>query len=64
MSMVDKIKSALKGREDQVRKVVEKAGDTFNQKTGNKYEKHVNRAQEKINEQLRADGHGPEQGKG
>jgi MT0933-like antitoxin protein len=63
MSMIDKIKSALKGREDKVRKFVEKAGDTFNQKTGNKYEQQVNRAQEKINDQLRPDDHRPEQGK-
>ena len=64
MSFSDKIKSALKGREDTVRKVVEKAGNAVNQRTGNKYQEQVNRAQGKINEQLRANSDRPEQDKG
>jgi hypothetical protein len=55
MSMLDKIKSALKGREDTVRMVVDKAGTALNQRTGNKYHKQVSQVQKKINEQLRSD---------
>jgi hypothetical protein len=64
MSFSDKIKSALKGREDTVRKVVEKAGNAVNQRTGNKYQEQVNKAQDKINEQLRASNDRPEQDRG
>jgi MT0933-like antitoxin protein len=63
MSMIDKIKSAIKGHEDIAEKVVEKAGDLFDQKTGDKYQKQVDQAQEKINEQLRSNPDRPEQGK-
>jgi hypothetical protein len=63
MSMIDKIKSAVKGHEDIAEKVVEKAGDLFDQKTGSKYQKQVDQAQEKIDEQLRSNSDRPEQGK-
>ncbi|MEV6421180.1 antitoxin [Streptomyces sp. NPDC051662] len=52
MSMLDKLKSLLKGHEDQARQGVEKAGDAFDRKTGNKYSDQVDIAQKKINEQL------------
>ncbi|MER8073236.1 antitoxin [Streptomyces sp. NPDC094034] len=55
MSMLDKLKSLLKGHESQVRQGVEKAGDAFDRKTGNKYSGQVDAAQKKINEQLGAD---------
>lgn len=47
MSMLNKIKSALKGREDTVRKVVDKAGTALNQRTGNKYHKQVSQVQKR-----------------
>jgi hypothetical protein len=52
MSMIDKIKGMLKGREETVRKGVGKAGDTIDRKTGNKYSGQVDAAQRKINERL------------
>ncbi|MFJ8015606.1 antitoxin [Streptomyces sp. NPDC096339] len=52
MSMLDKLKSMLKGHEDTARQGVEKAGDAFDAKTGNKYQSQTDMAQKKINEQL------------
>lgn len=52
MSMLDKLKGMLKGHEDTARQGVEKAGDAIDAKTGNKYQSHVDTAQQKINEQL------------
>lgn len=52
MSMLDKLKGMMKGHEDTVRKGVDKAGDAVDKKTGNKYQGHVDTAQEKLNEQL------------
>ncbi|MFF4156123.1 antitoxin [Streptomyces sp. NPDC001678] len=52
MSMLDKLKDLLKGHEDTARQGVEKAGDAFDARTGNKYQSQVDTAQQKINEQL------------
>ncbi|KNB51461.1 antitoxin [Streptomyces caatingaensis] len=52
MSMLDKLKSLLKGHEDTARQGVEKAGDAFDERTGNKYQSQVDEAQRRINEQL------------
>lgn len=52
MSMLDKLKGMLKGHEDVARQGVEKAGDTFDAKTGNKYQSQVDTAQQKLHEQL------------
>ncbi|HEY3477621.1 MAG TPA: antitoxin [Streptomyces sp.] len=52
MSMLDKLKGMLKGHEDQAQKGVEKAGDTVDQRTQNKYSSQVDTAQEKLNDQL------------
>ncbi|MET4924893.1 antitoxin [Streptomyces sp. PSRA5] len=52
MSMLDKLKGMVKGREDTVRKGVDKAGDAVDRKTGNKYKSQVDTAQQKLNEQL------------
>ncbi|WP_330174980.1 antitoxin [Streptomyces sp. NBC_01498] len=52
MSMLDKLKGLVKGREDTVRKGVDKAGDAVDKKTGGKYQGQVDTAQEKLNEQL------------
>ncbi|PVE04828.1 kanamycin biosynthetic protein [Streptomyces scopuliridis RB72] len=55
MSMLDKLKGLLKGHEDQARQGVEKAGDAFDRKTGDKYKDQVDMAQKKIEEQLGAE---------
>lgn len=52
MSMLDKLKGLLKGHEDQARQGVDKAGDAFNEKTGNKYGEQVDTAKQKLDEQL------------
>ncbi|MEU8584665.1 antitoxin [Streptomyces abikoensis] len=52
MSMLDKLKGMLKGHEDTARQGVEKAGDAFDARTGNKYQSQVDTAQRKIDEQL------------
>ncbi|GGP61600.1 antitoxin [Streptomyces abikoensis] len=52
MSMLDKLKGLLKGHEDTARQGVEKAGDAFDARTGNKYQSQVDAAQRKIDEQL------------
>ncbi|WP_329061334.1 antitoxin [Streptomyces sp. NBC_01429] len=55
MSMLDKLKSLLKGHESTARQGVEKAGDAFDRKTGNKYQSQVDAAQKKIDEQIGTD---------
>ncbi|MER0449254.1 antitoxin [Streptomyces sp. Edi4] len=64
MSMLDKLKGLLKGHEDTARQGVEKGGDAFDAKTGNKYESQVDVAQKRLNEQLGSDKpqDGPPQG--
>ncbi|MFJ1536192.1 antitoxin [Streptomyces mirabilis] len=52
MSMLDKLKGLLKGHEDQARQGVEKAGDAFDAKTGNKYQGQTDTVQQRLNEQL------------
>ncbi len=52
MSMLDKIKSMMKGHEDTAHKGVDKAGDMVDDKTGGKYGSQVDTGQQKINEQL------------
>ncbi|GAA2594642.1 antitoxin [Streptomyces tubercidicus] len=60
MSMMDKIKSMLKGHESQTDKGVEKAGDTADDKTQGKYQGQVDTAQEKMRDQF-GGGQGPDQ---
>jgi hypothetical protein len=52
MSMLDKIKDMLKGHPDQARQGVEKAGDTFDAKTQNKYSGQTDTTQQKLNDQF------------
>ncbi|MCZ7416497.1 MULTISPECIES: antitoxin [unclassified Streptomyces] len=52
MSIMDKLKGMLKGHEDQARQGVEKGGDHVDKRTGGRYEKHVDTAQERLDEQL------------
>ncbi|WP_316527465.1 antitoxin [Kitasatospora brasiliensis] len=53
MSMLDKLKSLLKGHEDQAEKGVDKAGDAFDERTQGKYSSQTDTAQEKLKEQFR-----------
>lgn len=52
MSMLDKLKSLIKGHEDTAHRGVGKAGDAFDQRTGNKHSGQVDSAQKKMDEQL------------
>lgn len=56
MSAMDKIKKMLKGHEDQAGKGVDKAGDMIDKKTGNKYQSHVDSAQDGLKRQFGAEG--------
>ncbi|MFF5563362.1 antitoxin [Streptomyces sp. NPDC012623] len=55
MSMLDKLKSLIKGHEDTARQGVEKGGDAFDRKTDNKYQGQVDTAQKKLDEQFDTD---------
>lgn len=55
MSMMDKLKSMLKGHETQTGQGVEKAGDFVDDKTQGKYSGQVDAAQDKLKEQLGQD---------
>ncbi|MFF6830800.1 antitoxin [Streptomyces sp. NPDC012438] len=55
MSMLDKLKQALKGHEDQAGKGVDKAGDFVDEKSQGKYSGHVDTAQDKLKQQLGRD---------
>lgn len=61
MSMMDKIKSMLKGHESQVDKGVEKAGDAVDRKTQGKYSRHVDRGQDKLRDEFGGQGRGDQQ---
>lgn len=52
MSMLDKLKGLIKGHPDQARQGVEKAGDAFDTRTGKKHQRHVDTAQQRLNEQI------------
>ncbi|AZS83446.1 antitoxin [Streptomyces griseoviridis] len=52
MSMLDKLKGMLKGHEDQARQGVDKAGDAFDSRTGNKYQSQVDSVQQKLDDQI------------
>ncbi|MBT2542663.1 antitoxin [Streptomyces sp. ISL-44] len=60
MSMVDKLKGLLKGHPEQSRQGIEKAGDAFDTRTGNKYQSQTDTVQNKLNEQLGPDQQRPE----
>jgi hypothetical protein len=62
MSIVDKMKEFLGQHGDQVDKVVEKAGDMVDEKTGGKYADKVDKAQEqakKTADKWSEEGHRP-----
>ncbi|MFF3242408.1 antitoxin [Streptomyces sp. NPDC002870] len=55
MSMMDKLKSMLKGHETQADKGVDKAGDYVDDKTQSKYRGQVDTGQDKLKDQYGAD---------
>jgi hypothetical protein len=55
MSMMDKLKSMLKGHEAQADKGVDKAGDHVDDKTQSKYSGQVDTGQDKLKEQYGSD---------
>ncbi|MGW5849433.1 antitoxin [Streptomyces sp. NPDC055254] len=52
MSMLNKLKDLIKGHPDQARQGVEKAGDAFDKRTGNKHQSQVDTAQQRLNDQI------------
>ncbi|MFF4568352.1 antitoxin [Streptomyces sp. NPDC001410] len=52
MSMLDKIKSMLKGHEDVANKGIDKAGDYVDEKTQDKYKSQVDTAQQRLKDEL------------
>ncbi|MFF3558697.1 antitoxin [Streptomyces sp. NPDC002574] len=51
MSMLDKIKAKLKGHESQAQKGIDKGGDTLDERTGGKYQRQVDTAQDKLSDE-------------
>lgn len=52
MSVMDKLKSMLKGHEAQADKGIDKAGDAVDDKTQGKYSGQVDTAQDKLKDQF------------
>ncbi|MFF2148437.1 antitoxin [Kitasatospora sp. NPDC058190] len=53
MSMLDKLKSLLKGHEEQTEKGIDKAGDAFDERTEGKYSSQTDAAQDRLKQQFR-----------
>ncbi|MYX32108.1 MULTISPECIES: antitoxin [unclassified Streptomyces] len=58
MSMFDKIKAKLKGHESQAQKGIDKGGDMLDDKTGGKYQRQVDSAQDKMGDEFGTGGTG------
>ncbi|MFF3325934.1 antitoxin [Streptomyces sp. NPDC002889] len=56
MSMMDKIRSMLKGHESEADKGVERAGDTIDDRTQGKHRRQVDTGQEKLKDQYGSQG--------
>ncbi|WP_455360736.1 antitoxin [Streptomyces sp. SYSU K21746] len=52
MSMLDKLKGLIKGHEDTASQGVEKGGDAIDARTQGRHRRHVDTAQQKMNDQL------------
>ncbi|MDH6132453.1 hypothetical protein P3T37_001838 [Kitasatospora sp. MAA4] len=52
MSMLDKLKGLLKGHEDEASKGIDKAGDAFDAKTGDRYQGQTDTMQQKMKDQM------------
>lgn len=59
MSMMDKLKSMVRGHESQTRKGIDKAGDAVDDRTQGKHRSQVDTAQDKLRDE-----YGREQGPG
>ncbi|WP_037604340.1 antitoxin [Streptacidiphilus rugosus] len=55
MSVLDKVKSMLKGHESQAGQAVDKAGDMIDSKTDGKYASQVDMVQDQAKKQLGVD---------
>ncbi|MEU9981802.1 antitoxin [Streptomyces sp. NPDC050856] len=55
MSMLDKIKSKLKGHEEQTGRAVDKAGDHVDKRTRGKYSGQVDTGQQRIRDEFGSD---------
>ncbi|MEV7184446.1 antitoxin [Kitasatospora sp. NPDC093102] len=53
MSMMDKLKSLLKGHEEHAEKAVDKTGDAVDERTQGKYSGQVDTAEEQLKNQFR-----------
>ncbi|MFE7525569.1 antitoxin [Kitasatospora sp. NPDC057542] len=53
MSMMDKLKSLLKGHEEQAEKAVDKTGDAVDERTQGKYGSQVDATEEQLKNQFR-----------
>jgi hypothetical protein len=52
VGLLDKLKSALSGRKEQVSGGIDKTGDVVDEKTGGKYANQVDTAQDKAKDML------------
>ncbi|GGV65556.1 MULTISPECIES: antitoxin [Streptomyces] len=61
MSMMDRLKSMLRGHEQQTDKAVDKGGDYIDDRTQGKYGSQVDKGQERMRQELRDQDRGPDQ---
>lgn len=61
MSMMDRLKSMLRGHEQQTDKAVDKGGDYIDDRTQGKYGSQVDKGQERLRQELRDQDRGPDQ---
>jgi hypothetical protein len=61
MTMLDKLRSMLKGHEDQAHQGVDKAGDAFDKRTGDKYASQTEKVKQQVDEQLDRPAQSPNQ---
>ncbi|HSV67870.1 MAG TPA: antitoxin [Mycobacteriales bacterium] len=52
MSVLDKVKGLLKGREQQAKQAVDKIGDVIDSKTKGKHHDKIEQAEQKVAEQM------------
>lgn len=52
MSMVNRIRSMLRGHEDKAAKGIDRAGAMFDRRTRGKYRRHVDKVQRKLKDEL------------
>ena len=52
MGILDKLKDAASGHEEQVNQAIDQAGDAVDQKTGGQYEGQVDQAQDFLKDKI------------